>query len=130
MLITKSSFSQSVYPKLIVIEPDTLCAVTLAQLDSINATSVYLDECNELNDSLNSEIKTYGELVHAQKVVIAAQDKENQDLKNAIGEKDKIIKIDDDMNKRLNRKVKWIKLQRNVLSLAVVATTIWIAIIL
>lgn len=119
MLLTKLSFCQTGYPKLAVIGSDTVCEITITQLDSINAIIVDLDECSEIKDSLCSEIRTFRQLDGVQKETILSQEKEIQIQKNIVTEKDKIISIDDSVNKKLTRRAKWLKFQRNILTLAV-----------
>lgn len=115
----KLSISQAGYPRKIVISKDTLCAITIPQVDSVNKAFVNRDECYELRDSLFSQIGTYEALVGNQRATIEYQDKE-LDLKNKIiAQKDTIIQSDankiqelkDEKNKFEN-KIKWLKFQR------------------
>lgn len=123
ILIVKCSISQTGYPKLVLINSDTVCAVTIAQLDSINAEHINLMECRELKDSLDSQFKVCEDLVKDQKEIISSQDKEIKIQKDITGEKNKLLAIEEDRNKKLERKAKWLKLQRNILTVAVVALT-------
>lgn len=118
--MTKLSFCQQGYPKKLIIEGDTICGITMSQLDSINSIIVNLDECNELKDSIYSQVKVCGDLVNAQKEIISSQDKEIKIQKDIVIEKDKIINIDDTVKKRLERRVKWLKIQRAILTLLAV----------
>lgn len=119
--MTKLVISQGGYPKKIVINKDTLCAITIPQVDSVNKAFVNLDECNELKDSLFAQISTYDALVNNQRATIKYQDKE-LDLKNKIiGEKDVIIQSDANKIKELKEeknkfenKIKWLKFQRTL----------------
>lgn len=120
MLLTKLSISQTGYPKLVLINSDTVCAVTIVQLDSINAEHINLLECRELKDSLDSQFKVCEDLVKDQKEIISSQEKEIKIQKDITGEKDKLIVIEEEKNKKLERKAKWLKLQRNILAVAVV----------
>lgn len=113
------SISQEGYPRKIVIDRDTVCAITFPQVDSVNKTFVDLDECNELKDSLYSQINTYGKLVEGQKQIIISQGKEIDIQKNIVIEKDNIIASDEKLLKKQNRQVQWLKIQRAILSVAV-----------
>lgn len=112
----KLSFSQEGYPRKIIIDKDTVCAITIAQVDSVNKAFVNNDKCNEEKDSLNSQINNYETLVEGQDRVIASQGKEIEIQKNISAEKDTIIASDEKLLKKQNRQVKWLKLQRNVLA--------------
>lgn len=125
LLTTRLSFSQEDYPKKVIIDKDTVCAITIPQLDSINTFIVDLDECRELKDSLNSELSTYAKLVSGQKDVIASQEKEINIQKGIVAEKDVIIDSDTKLLKKNNRQVQWLKIQRTVFGgIAIITTSI------
>lgn len=121
----KLSISQAGYPKKIVINKDTLCALTIPQVDSVNKAFVTRDECYELRDSLFSQIGTYDALVNNQRATIKYQDKEI-DLKNKIiAQKDTIIKSDENKiaelkgeKNKFENKIKWLKFQRTIFPIA------------
>lgn len=123
------SISQEGYPRKIVIDRDTVCAITFPQVDSVNKTFVDLDECNELKDSLYSQIDTYGKLVEGQKQVIISQEKEIDIQKNIVSEKDNIIASDEKLLKKQNRQVQWLKIQRAILSVAVLTLGVTVIIL-
>ena len=108
----KSSFSQDGYPKKIVIDKDTVCAVTIAQLDSINKEHIDKKECYELRDSLNSQIRNHIVYENDQRQIIINQDKELYAKNNIIQQKDVIIDSSDKLLKNQERKIKWLKFQR------------------
>ena len=55
--IAVSSICQDVYPKLIIIDNDTLVLLTPIQVKKINATILRLDECRKITTSLEQENK-------------------------------------------------------------------------
>lgn len=59
LLIPPLAYSQNEYPKLIIIEKDTLCAITIPQVRDLNAVFNSLDEQKETNDSLRSIVSNY-----------------------------------------------------------------------
>lgn len=118
MLINLLSISQTVYPKKAVIDNDTVCIISIEQVKTLNKVFIDKDECLELKDSLNSQIKTYDALVGEQKKIISAQDERIAINKNIIAEKDTIIESDEKLLKKQNRKLGWLKLQRTVLAVS------------
>lgn len=120
-----SVISQTVYPRKAVIDNDTVCIVSIEQIKIVNKVFVDRDECNELKDSLNSQIKTYGALVKEQNNIISAQDERIEIQKNISAEKDNIIASDEKLLKKQNRQVKWLKVQRTAFgAIAILASGI------
>jgi len=64
------SFSQGVYPQTIVIKSDTVVAISLHQLDLVNTAYLQLDECLEVQDTLQSEITLLNKVIEAKDRVI------------------------------------------------------------
>lgn len=116
MLMSLFAICQPVYPKKAVIDNDTVTIISIEQTKTINKVFVDRDECNEMKDSLNSELKNYGDLVQGQKAIISSQDKEIDIQKKIVAEKDIIIESDAKLLKQQNRKLGWIKLQRTALA--------------
>lgn len=110
------AFSQVDYPRKAVIDKDTVCIISIEQARTINNVFIDRDECNELKDSLSSQVKTYSALVSEQDKLIASQGKEIEIKENIIAEKNVIIESDSKLLKKQNRQVKWLKLQRNILA--------------
>lgn len=129
MLMNLSVICQTVYPRKVVIDNDTATLISIEQTKTINKVFVDRDECNELKDSLNSQIKTYDALVKEQKNIITAQDERIEIQKKIVEEKDVIIASDEKLLKKQNRQVKWLKVQRMVLSVAVLTLGITVIIL-
>lgn len=124
----KSSFSQTVYPKKVILGRDTVVALTPKQVDAINKTYISLDECNTLNDSLNSQIDTYDQIVNEknnQLSILHAQinslDTINKETNGIVADDEKLIKIQ-------KRKIGILKFERGALSIAVIVAAILILI--
>lgn len=116
ILMTKLIFCQTVYPRKVVIDKDTVCIISTEQVRQLNNVFIDRDECNELKDSLNSQLNTYDKLTKAQQEVINSQDKEIVLQKKIVEEKDVIIHNDEKMLKKQGRQVTWLKIQRTVLA--------------
>lgn len=114
--MTKLIFCQTVYPRKVVIDKDTVCIISTEQVRQLNNVFIDRDECNELKDSLNSQLNTYDKLTKAQQEVINSQDKEIVLQKKIVEEKDVIIHNDEKMLKKQGRQVTWLKIQRTVLA--------------
>lgn len=120
--------SQNVYPKKVVINSDTLCLITIAQVKHIDKTFLELDKQAEMNDSLASMIRMY-------KSAFTTSDLLEKSLRSQILlkdqsmiELDKIIDNDGRIQKNDARHIAWLKLQRNtfVVAIAVAAVKIFL----
>ena len=90
--------------------------ITLDQVDSLNLTYSYLDECEEYSDSLEKINVGYKSLVN-QGLKIESK------LRNVLSDKDKIITTNNEIIKeyesidsKQKRKIKILKLTRNILA--------------
>lgn len=120
LAIQQSVFCQSAFPRKAVIGNDTVCILSIEQVKIVDKVFIDRDECYELRDSLGSQIKNYGILVGQQKEVIASLDKEIEVTNKIVAEKNLILLSDEKLLKKQNRQVKWLRLQRNVLTGVVV----------
>lgn len=121
--MSQLAISQTDYPKKAVIDGDTVCILSIKQTRTLNNVYIDRDECLELKDSLNSQISNYDTLVADQKAIISSQDRANNINESIILQKDIIIKTDSITMKKQNRKIGWLKLQRNVLGGVAVLST-------
>lgn len=67
MVMSNLTFSQVGYPKKVVIEKDTVVAITNEQVKKINLAHLELQECNEIKVSLFDKITKDSLLIVAQK---------------------------------------------------------------
>ncbi len=98
MALTRAGDCQSIYPLLSVSGKDTLCTITMRQLEKINIQLVGLDDCMMISDTmlaaLNSVKQVAGErkeVIKNFQVVTAKQDSMIQNFKQIIKSKDVII---------------------------------------
>lgn len=130
MLMNLYAICQSGFPRKALIDKDTVTIISIEQTKIINNVFVDRDECNELKDSLNSQLDNYIDLSEYQKAIISSQDKEIGIQKKIVSEKDVIIQSDEKLLKEQNSKVEFLKLQRIallistlVLGITVIITT-------
>ena len=126
-LMSLYSFCQTGYPRLMVIDKDTIVALTIPQLKKVNISFVKLDFQKEMNDTLNSIISSYKQAIETQKHLNASY--ENQiSLKNGIiVEDDAIRSHSKKIELKQTRQIKWLKIQRTTF---LAATAILVAKIL
>lgn len=125
MLIQLYSFTQTAYPRKAVIGKDTVCISLIEQVRIVNKVFVDRDECRELNDSLNSQLENYEDLVRQQDFLIDSKEKELVIEQKINSEKTGIIENQEKELKQTNRKLQWLKIQRTVFgAVAVIATSI------
>lgn len=113
LMISQCCFSQTGYPRKILINKDTLVVLTTPQLKKVNMTFVRLDFFREMNDTLNSIISSY-------KTALSTQSDLNSSLQKQIDLKQTIIIQEEAVisnykitEKKLERQMKWLKVQRN-----------------
>lgn len=101
-MITNLSFSQTGYPKKIIIDKDTIVAITAKQLQVVNSIKVNYDECKEIQDSLYAQISTDSLVITSQFEFIRKLTNEINTQGDIIGnEKAKNIKTVEQLNKSL-----------------------------
>ena len=114
LLTAAFSFSQEDYPKLTLIDSDTLVLFTHNQVDKMNLTFLKLDEQIELNNSFLKEINLYN------KKIILLEDKydackvKSELLFQIDEEKDGQVEILTSENKKQDKKIKLLKKMRNL----------------
>lgn len=113
-MIAASVFSQDVYPKLIVIDRDTLVLFTPDHVDKMNITFLELDKANEINITYIDEINLCQD-----KILILTEQNNNCKEKGIIlvdiaEEKEKQIEILASENKKQEKKIKLLKKLRNL----------------
>ena len=123
-MMSLSSFSQRIleesdFPVKIVYQEKERVLITLDQVDSLNIAFANLEECEEYEDSLESTIVKYKNLVEVGKEV-------EYSLKGVISQKDQILKESDALttvltedNNKKKKKLKLFKTSTQVLGGAV-----------
>lgn len=122
MLIAPLLFSQSTYPSKTVINSDTVCVISIPQAKEINVTYLELDQCIEVSDTLKS-------IIIKQNKVIGSQTKEVENLEKQIKFYNEIDKANGQiildlksLDKKSQSKIKWLKIQRNVVSVILLSS--------
>lgn len=122
MLIAPLLFSQSTYPSKTVINSDTVCVISIEQAKEINVTYLELDQCMEVSDTLKS-------IIVKQNKVIGSQTKEVENLEKQIKFYNEIDKANGQiildlksLDKKSQSKIKWLKIQRNVVSVILLSS--------
>jgi len=117
-------FSQLDTPSKQVINGQVVVVISPDQLDSINVTGVALDGCEAINDTLRKEIKQYEAYVESYKKLMVKQDENFMLQRRVIQEQNIQLDIFDDLDKKKNKHIKWLKVQRNALACGLVAAII------
>lgn len=90
-------------------------------MKSINVTYATLDACQEMTDTLKSIVSKQSFAITAQKKVIANRDEQLAISADMIKGQDIIILDYKKVYKRDQRQIKFLKLERNTLAVAVIA---------
>lgn len=117
--MAKLSFCQVNYPQKAVINGDTVCIISISQVDSINVTYIKLDECHEICTVLRAEISNYEELVKTNEVIMESNQKQLEIQKHIIEEKNQVDVQNEEIIKKQKRAIKWLRVERDVLGVAV-----------
>ena len=130
LLTVKLSFCQVGYPKKIVINKDTIIALTIEQVKAINITYLQLQEAREYNALYKKTIDSYS-------VLLPVYDNTVQDLKNiiaiqenTISNKDELISVITNSDKKKAGEIKRLEIQNKILRGGFVITLITIGILL
>lgn len=111
------SISQEDYPKLQLIDGDTIVLFTHEHVKKMNKTFVELDECRELNKSLEGEVKLLEEFGEAAQDEIEALNATEQIHKQIITEKDVQVQILTEENKKQAKSLKKVKKTRTLFTI-------------
>lgn len=115
------NFCQGTYPRLVKIGEDSVCAITISQMKSINVTYVNLDACNEMRDTLKSIVGKQGFAIKAQQKLLTNKDEQLALSADMLKGQDIIILDYKKVYKRDQRQIKWLNIQRSTLAVAVIA---------
>lgn len=105
-----TSFAQ--HEEIKVIGADTFATVKVERLREANAKDVELRQCNEVSDSLSSQVRSYTGMTNNLRAAILDLKIANQLNQKLLSDKDDIIIIQDKQIVRNERQIKWLKLQR------------------
>lgn len=94
----------------------------------IDAVFIDRNECEETRDSLYSQVNSYKNLVSLKDTLIRSRQKQIQVQDQIIDEYVKITSNDKKIIEEKEKKIKWLKIQRNVLT--IIALSLGIVVIL
>jgi hypothetical protein len=114
-------FAQSKYPTKLFISQDTVIAILPTQLTKINVAFVQLDGCLEMQDTLKYIVAKQDFAIKAQKKLITNRDEQLVISADMLKGQDNIILDYKNVYKRDQLQIKWLKVQRNTLAVAVIA---------
>ena len=117
LLITACSISQQDYPRLHLIDGDTIVLFAHEDIKKMNKTFIQLDECQELKLSLEQQIKLLEDFGNAAKGEIDALKTTESLRKKIISEKDIQLGILTDENKKQAKSLKKVKKTRTLFTI-------------
>lgn len=118
-LISGGLFAQVIYPRKIYIAPDTIVGITTDQVKKLNLAFVQLDFQKSLADSFRVIIKEQTNTIKLQDINISSYKSDMKIKQNIIDNDLGIIKNYKLLDQSSQRKTKFLRLQRNVLAIAV-----------
>lgn len=119
MLIGLWSYSQETYPKLILSGSDTLCVLTIPQVKKLNIAFVNLEFNKSLADTFRIMNKRLDFLVNKQVQLISNYENQLLLKSKAIDSMGEVNSMYKDLDIKNTRKIKFLRLQRNVLAVGV-----------
>jgi len=125
MLIQLSAISQDGYPKKIVIDGDTLCAVTIDQVRKLNFVYIKDDFLKEMNDTLNSQNLKYKNLNNKYSDLLKEYQVNTELRRQVVKEQDAIINNYKKMDKKQKRKIIFLRWERNIISAAAILSVMY-----
>ena len=114
LLIAASSFSQSDYPKSILIDSDTLVLFTPNQVAKMNVVFLYLDEQKELNESLENKILLLNNKLLILEATYNVCEQKSILLVRVADERLNQVEILTSENKKQDKKINILKKMRNL----------------
>lgn len=113
-MIAASSFSQSDYPKSILIDSDTLVLFTPNQVAKMNVVFLYLDEQKELNESLENQILLLNNKLLILEATYNVCEQKSILLVRVADERLNQVEILTSENKKQDKKINILKKMRNL----------------
>ena len=107
---------------------DTVYTVSETDIETHNHAFADLKSCNDLADSIYSELQTSQELNQVNELIIENYKQSEINLQSQLKEKGVSNDLLNSENKGSHKAIKWLKLQRNVLACALTASVAYIGI--
>lgn len=115
LLIPLFGFCQGGFPRILIIDGDTICGITLQQVTNANVTYQRLQECSEVRDTLRSQRDSALVLIDTLKVLAAQLQFHSVIQDSLIKEKELQVKMYQDLYTKGEKKIKWLKTQRGII---------------
>ncbi len=122
LLFTTSLFAQTKYPYKSFINGDTVCILSIPQVTKLNLSFIKLDFETQLADSFRVILNKQNELIQFKDSKIITYDNLIKINQKVINNDESRIVIYKELDLINQRKIKWLRVQRNVLAIAVIAT--------
>lgn len=113
-----SSFSQEDYPKIRLIDKDTVVLITPQQVDKMNETFLQLDMCKDINESLIEQDTLSKQVISACEDALQKADQEVETCQNVVEEKDLQIENLNVVVEKQEKKIKLLKKSRNLMTVS------------
>ena len=134
VLTVVSSYCQKTYPNKLIIDNDTVVAITVDQLREINVVYERLNQCGEENDYLNKKVFLMDEIIANTDGLATLYELENDNLKKIVVNKQREIEINrkkvNELSMELDSEVKKNKLIKPILSTSIALNIVLILILL
>lgn len=124
LLISTSLFAQTKYPYKSFIYPDTICVLSLKNVQQLNLSFVKLDFQRTLTDSFRVIIHNQNNTIKLQDINASSYKSDMKIKQNIIDNSLVTIGVFKDLDKKNQRQIKFLKLQRTILFGLVVAGAI------
>lgn len=121
-LIAQLTYSQNDWPKKILIGKDTLVAITIPQVKQMNMAFADLDFYKQLSDTFRLLNKYQEMTINKQGQIVSNYDSQLSLKQSVINNDQQVIFNFKELDKANNKKISWLKLQRNGLLIISVAT--------
>lgn len=127
-MIVTLSYSQETYPKKVVINKDTLVAITEKHTKIINECFIDVIYCNIENDSLKKEVKILKEVIKNDSLVISGQSLDLTKYQQIDTNKSKIIETNgreiDKLKEQVEKEKKMSETRATILGVSLIANVV------
>lgn len=116
MLLSNLAFSQVGYPRLIVLNKDTVIAITQRQMQLINNSHLsYLEE-KEINDSLLVAVDSFQEALALEHYMISSYKEEVTIKDSSVKELEDIVLLQEKVIKQQKKEIRKLKVHKGLLA--------------
>lgn len=119
VLMNLSGYSQTTYPSKLIVGHDTVCAISLKQVRTINVAYVDLGFYKALSDSFRVILNQQEFIIKEQQKLTNTYDTQLRTKQSIIDNSRAEIVNYTLLNKKSQTQIKWLKVQRNCLAIGV-----------